>query len=47
MWLGSKEIEFSCYVEKCCICLSFQTEYFLSHEDVLKLVVLNKECFAR
>ena len=29
------------------MCLSFQTEYFASHEDVLKLVVLTEEQFAR
>ena len=29
------------------MCLSFQAEYFLSHEDVLKLVVLTKKHFAR
>ena len=29
------------------MCLSFQAEYFPSHEDVLKLVVLTEEDFAR
>ena len=29
------------------MCLSFQTEYFPNHEDVLKLVVLTEEQFAR
>ena len=42
-----QNIEFSHYVGKCCMCLSFQAEYFPSHEDVLKLVVLTEEYFAR
>ena len=29
------------------MCLSFQSEYFPSHEDVLKLVVLTEEHFAQ
>ena len=29
------------------MCLSFQAEYFPSHEEVLKLVVLTEEDFAR
>ena len=29
------------------MCLSFQAEYFPSHEDVLKLVILTEEYFAR
>ena len=41
-----QKIEFSYYVGKCCMCLSFQAEYFLSREDVLKLVVLTEEHFA-
>ena len=41
-----QKIEFSYYVGKCCMCLSFQAEYFPSHEDVLKLVVLTEEYFA-
>ena len=42
-----KKIEFSYYVRKCCMCLSFQAEYFPNHEDVLKLVVLTEEYFAQ
>ena len=41
-----QKIEFLYYVGKCCICLAFQAEYFLSREDVLKLVVLTEEHFA-
>ena len=41
-----QKIEFLYYVGKCCMCLSFQAEYFLSREDVLKLVVLTEEHFA-
>ena len=41
-----QKIEFS-YVGKCCICLSFQAEYFPSHEDVLKLVVLTEKHFVQ
>ena len=42
-----QKTESSYYVGKCCICLSFQAEYFPSHEDVLKLVILTEEHFAR
>ena len=42
-----QKIEFSYYVGKCCACLFFQVEYSPSHEDVLKLVVLTEEHFAR
>ena len=41
-----QKIEFSYYVGKCCMCLSFQAEYVPSHEDVLKLVVQIEEHFA-
>ena len=41
-----QKTESSYYVGKCCMCLSFQAEYFRSHEDVLKLVVLTEEHFA-
>ena len=41
-----QKIEFLYYVGKCCMCLSFQAEYFLSREDALKLVVLTEEHFA-
>ena len=34
--------EFSYFVGKCCMCLTFQAEYFPSHEDVFKLVVLTE-----
>ena len=37
-----QKIEFSYYIGKCCMCLSFQAEYFPSHEDVLKVVVLTE-----
>ena len=37
-----QKIEFSYYIGKFCICLSFQAEYFPSHEDVFKLVVLTE-----
>ena len=40
-----QKIELSYYVGKYCMCLSFQSEYFPSHEDVLKLVVLTEEHF--
>ena len=49
--LGFKEqnfkqkFDFSYYVGKCCMCLFFQAEYFSSHGDVLKLVVLTEEHF--
>ena len=42
-----QKIELSYCVGKCCMCLFFQAEYFPSHEDVLKLVVLTEEDFAR
>ena len=42
-----QKIEFSYYVGKCCMCLSFQIEYFPSHEALFKLVVLTEEHFAR
>ena len=42
-----QKIEFSYYIGKFCMCLSFQAEYFPSHEDVLKLVILTEEYFAR
>ena len=42
-----QKIEFSYYVEKYCMCLSFHAEYFPSHEDVVKLVVLTEKHFAR
>ena len=41
-----QKIEFLYYVGKCCMCLSFQAEYFISREDVLKLVALTEEHFA-
>ena len=41
-----QKIEFSYYAGKCYTCLSFQAEYLPSHEDVVKLVALNKEYFA-
>ena len=41
-----QKIEFSYYVGKCCMCLSFQAEYVPSHEDVLKLVGQIEEHFA-
>ena len=37
-----QKMEFSYYIGKCCMCLSFQAEYFPSHEDVLKVVVLTE-----
>ena len=37
-----QKIEFSYYIGKCRMCLSFQAEYFPSHEDVLKVVVLTE-----
>ena len=37
-----QKIEFSYYIGKCSMCLSFQAEYFPSHEDVLKVVVLTE-----
>ena len=37
-----QKIELSYYIGKCCMCLSFQAEYFPSHEDVLKVVVLTE-----
>ena len=42
-----QKIEFSYYVGKCCMCLSFQVEYFPSHEDVLKLTVLTEKHFVQ
>ena len=42
-----QKIELSYCVGKCCMCLFFQGEYFPSHEDVLELVVLTEEDFAR
>ena len=42
-----QKIEFLYYVGYCCMCLSFQAEYFSSHEHVLKLVDLTEEHFAR
>ena len=42
-----QKIEFSYYVGKCCMCLSFQVEYFPSHEDVLKLAVLTEKHFVQ
>ena len=42
-----QKIEFLYYVGNCCMCLSFQAEYFPSHEDVLKQVALTEEHFAQ
>ena len=42
-----QKTEFSHYVGKCVMCLSFQAEYFPSHEYAFKLVVLTEEQFAR
>ena len=43
----AQKIEFSYYVGKCSMCLSFQAEYSPSHEDVLKLVFLTEKHFSR
>ena len=42
-----QKTKFTYYVGKCCMSLSFQAEYFPTHEDVLKLVVLTEEHFTR
>ena len=42
-----QKTEFSYYVGKCSMCLSFQAEYFPTHEDVLKLVFLTEKHFSR
>ena len=42
-----QKIESLHYVGKCVMCLSFQAEYFPSHEYAFKLVVLTEEQFDR
>ena len=43
----NQKIEFSHYVGKCCICVSFESQSLPGHGDVLKLVELSEEHFPR
>ena len=43
----NQKIEFSYYVGKCCMCVSFESQSLPGHGDVLKLVELTEEHFSQ